>query len=30
MLKGWVAKYREHGLGASQNTYTNYSIEFKM
>ena len=30
MLKKWVAKYREHGLAAFQETYTNYSVEFKM
>jgi transposase-like protein len=30
MLKKWVAKYREHGIAAFQETYTNYSVEFKM
>lgn len=30
MLKKWVAKFREHGMKAFQETYTNYSIEFKM
>jgi transposase-like protein len=30
MLKKWVAKYREHGLAAFQETYTKYSVEFKM
>lgn len=28
-LKEWVARFREHGLATFQ-TYTNYSIEFKM
>ena len=30
MLKKWVAKYRQHGLEAFRETYTNYSVEFKM
>jgi transposase len=30
MLKKWVAKFREHGLSSIQETYTNYSVEFKM
>jgi transposase len=30
MLKKWVAKFREHGLTAFQQSYTKYSIEFKM
>ncbi|MGM7724607.1 IS3 family transposase [Metabacillus sp. Hm71] len=30
MLKRWVAKFREHGLEAFQENYTNYPVEFKM
>lgn len=30
MLKRWVNKFREHGLSAFQETYTNYSVEFKL
>ena len=30
MLNRWVTKFREHGLTAFQETYTNYSVEFKM
>jgi len=30
MLKKWVAKFRKHGLAAFKETYTNYSVEFKM
>jgi transposase len=30
MLKRWVAKFREHGLVAFHESYTNYPVEFKM
>ncbi|RSD25226.1 IS3 family transposase [Mesobacillus subterraneus] len=30
MLVVWVALFREHGLAGFQESYTNYSIEFKM
>jgi transposase len=30
MLVVWVALFREHGLAGFEESYTNYSIEFKM